>query len=104
MNNMPDFGYYTDCFAGSLIPEKDWYPSVTRAAQILADYKRHYRVVGDTEPALCAMAEAVYTASQRKGIASTTLGSMSVHYRDTEQKQCYRAACQYLEIYRGVGS
>ena len=75
---------------------------MTRAAQILADYKRRYRVVGDTEPALCAMAEALHNCAGRNGVAAATVGGVSVRYEKQPQKLLLDAARIYLDIYRGV--
>lgn len=106
MNKMPGFGFYTDCFAGRLIPESDFVSAICRAREILAGFKARYRVSGDENRenmALCAMAEVVYATSQNPGIASASVGSVSVKY-DKSQADLYRVASRYLDIYRGVGA
>ena len=105
MNKMPGFGFYTDSYAGKLIPEAEFVGCIARAGEILAQFKSRYRVTGDetqVHMALCAMAEVVYTASQNPGIASESIGSVSVKY-DKSPGDFYRVASRYLDIYRGVG-
>ena len=68
--------------------------------------------------ALCAMADALayFTAAQNGTggvISSASLGSVSVSYGSAaaavdlspkgQEKELYRCACRYLDIYRGVG-
>ena len=106
MNNMPHYGDYTQVYGGNLIPEAAFDQMVARAQDALAAMKRQYRVTGTQQQetmALCAMAEAVYSA---KGITSATMGSVSVHYDNpsTQTKALYQAARRYLDVYRGVGA
>lgn len=107
MNKMPGFGFYTDCFGGVRVPESAFYGCVLRARDALAQLKRIYRVTGDEtgeNMALCAMAEAVYAARLDPGIASATVGSMSVKYDNQNGESLLKIAGRYLEIYRGVGA
>ena len=118
---MVEYQFYTEKYHGSSIPESAW-PSLAQAAQAKLDrYKRQYKVVAPEENseamAVCAMAEALdyFTAAQNGtgAVQSTSIGSVSVSYANAansvdlspkgQEKELYRCACQYLEIYRGVG-
>lgn len=106
---MPDFGFYTGAYLGQLIPEKQFDSCMARAKDALAHFDRVYRVNGTQEErklALCAMAEAVYTAQRRGGAVSCAVGGVSVRYRDDGSRQLWRelydAARIYLQICRGV--
>ena len=102
---MVDYDFYVSSYLGSAIPETAFSGMVARAQQALQRFKRIYQVVpcGDTSEkmALCAMAEAVYTA---RGVTAATMGSVSVRYGTgkTPEKALYQAACRYLDVYRGV--
>lgn len=91
-----------------------------RAAAQLAQYKRTYTVTAPEETseamAVCAMADVVAViAAAQSGtgvVTSASIGSVSVSYANAansvdlspkgQEKELYRCACQYLEIYRGV--
>ena len=107
---MVQYGFYTDQYLGSLIPEKAFDEAVARAKDALQRFKQVYQVSADGEVsenmALCAMAEAVYTASKRStGVSAATVGKVSVQYDKTESldRQLLRKAAIYLDIKRGVG-
>ena len=106
---MADFGFYTDTYLGNRIPEKQFASCMARAKAALACMERRFSVSGGPEErrlALCAMAEAVYAAFCRGGVVSATTGSVSVRYRDDDEKlwrELYEQARIYLEICRGVG-
>ena len=54
--------------------------------------------------ALCAMAETLW-ARRNDGLASTSVGSVTVHYADDQPsltRALYEKAAIYLDIYRGV--
>lgn len=120
---MPDYDFYQNTYRGSAIPEEEWPGYEVRAAAQLARYKRLCRV--DTsrprsgDMAVCAMAEAFYSfdllANGEGGpIQSASIGSVSVSYSGPagqsldlsprgREKELYRCASQYLDIYRGCG-
>ena len=107
---MVQYGFYADQYLGSVIPENEFPQAAQRAMDALERYKRIYRVTSSGEVsenmALCAMAEAVYTASKRStGVSAATVGKVSVQYDKTESldRQLLRKAAIYLDIKRGVG-
>lgn len=107
---MVDFAFYRDVYLGSIVSEKAFPEAVARAKEFLDYLKNRFQVVSSGEEteklALCAMAEAVVQAGKRSGIRSASMGSVSVHYRDGAEKslnrELYRKAAIYLDIYRGV--
>ena len=118
---MLEHAFYTGVYRGSSISWEAW-PSLAQAAQAKLDqYKRRYKVVAPEENseamAVCAMAEALdYFMAAQNGtgaVQSASIGSVSVSYANGangvdlspkgQEKELYRCACQYLEIYRGVG-
>ena len=118
---MIDYSFYLGTYQGSSIPAADWNFFEARAAEQLDRYKRIYTVTAPADRAedmaICAMADALaYFAAAQNGtggaVASASVGSVSVSYAGTaavdispkaQAKELYRCACQYLEIYRGVG-
>lgn len=119
---MVDFNFYTGAYGGSSIPAEDFPLFATRSQDQLNRYKRIYTVTAPEEHseamAVCAMAEALayFTAAQNGtggAVASASIGSVSVSYGSAaaavdlspkgQEKELYRCACRYLDIYRGVG-
>lgn len=120
---MPDYAFYRDVYHGGSIQESEWTAYASRAGEQLARYKRIYTVTApeDTSEdlAVCAMAETLYgfdlLANGEGGpVQSASIGSVSVSYGGAaaqsvdlspkgREKELYRCACQYLDIYRGVG-
>lgn len=117
---MVEYGFYIESYRGSSISTEDWRIFGLRAEEQLARYKRIYTVAAVDERAemfaVCAMADALaYFAAVQNGaggaIASTSIGSVSVNYGGAQvdvspraqEKELYRCACQFLDIYRGVG-
>ena len=105
---MADFGFYTDTYLGSLIPEKQFGYCMARAADALTAIGRRCRVIGtevERQMALCAMAESVYEARRRGGVVSATTGSVSVRYDGEKQlwRELWEKARIYLQVCRGVG-
>lgn len=117
---MVDFGFYVNSYHGSAIDEKDW-PALEREASAkLRQYKKTFTVSApdkDAEAmAVCAMAESIdYFNAALNGttaVQSASIGSVSVSYGNPLQsadlsakgreKELYRCACLYLDIYRGV--
>ena len=118
---MVDYGFYTDTYKGASIQPLDWDLFEKQAASQLDKYKRIYTVTAPEEHseamAVCAMADALayFTAAQNGAagaVNSASIGSVSVSYGSTsgvdispkgQERELYRCACQYLDIYRGVG-
>lgn len=122
---MTDYSFYKDIYHGSSIPPEDWPHYEDRASEQLERYRRIYSVsVPENAPdnedrAICAMADALYgfdlLASGEGGpVQSASIGSVSASYSTAaaqtvdltpkgQEKELYRCACRYLDIYRGVG-
>lgn len=112
---MADFAFYEGVYLGSAIPEKAFGGMALRAKEALDRFQRIYRVRVPGEDsykmAICAMAEAIYAASKRRGgVTSASVGEVSVRYEDTAsagrtlQRELYEKASIYLDISRGVGA
>ena len=117
---MVDYEFYIGAYHGGSISPEEWPSAEREAAAMLERYKRIYTVTApmpDAESmAVCAMAETlVYYAKAEAGavgtISSASIGSVSTSYstasgvdhsRPRQQKDVYRAASLYLDIYRGV--
>ena len=116
---MVDYEFYTGVFRGSSVSQENW-PALERdASSKLRQYKKNYTVTASCEiaeaMAVCAMAEVLdyYEAamSGTSAVQSASIGSVSVNYGSAiskidlspkgQEKSLYRAACQYLDIYRG---
>ena len=118
---MVDYGFYTDTYKGASIQPLDWDLFEKQAVSQLDKYKRIYTVTAPEEHseamAVCAMADALayFTAAQNGAagaVSSASIGSVSVSYGNAsgvdlspkgQERELYRCACQYLDIYRGVG-
>lgn len=119
---MPDYTFYTTKYLGDSISGEDFFRLSKRAAEQLALYKRIYRVTApdaDAEDmAICAMADAMnyYEAVQNGSsgaVSSATIGSVSVSYagaggavdvsQAAQERELYKCARRYLDIYRGCG-
>ena len=112
---MADYGFYTDVYFGSLIPENAFPEMEMRAREHLQRLQNRYRVTISGEDsvamAICAMAESLYAHSKRRGgITAASLGDASVRYSTSEdadkqlRRELYERASIYLDIYRGVGA
>lgn len=119
---MADYGFYKSEYAGSQIPF-DVFPFYqTRALSMLARYRRLYTVNEPDEfaadMAVCAMADALYgfdliANGEGGAVQSASIGSVSVNYGTAgqpidispagQERELYRCACLYLDIYRGCG-
>ncbi len=112
-----DYAFYVTVYQGDSIPEKEFMPLVRQAQAQLARYRRIYTVTApapDSESmALCAMADALYYFQQAQSGAmggSVHIGSVSSSAQITQvdvssaaqEKELYRCARQYLDIYRGA--
>ncbi len=122
---MVDYAFYTKTYRGTSIPEVEFPTFAARAQDQLKRYKRIYTVKAPEEDseamAVCAMADALayFTAAQNGTggvIASASIGSVSVSYGGAyaasaavdvspkgQERELYRCAKLYLDIYRGVG-
>ena len=104
-----DYGFYREVFRGTM-----------EEAAFLEAAARAYRVTGSAEDrarALCAMAEAIayFDAAQNGegGLRYAKVGSVSVSGKgiysqvdisaSAQERELYRTAGRYLEIYRGTG-
>ena len=116
---MVTYDFYKETYLGSSITEAEWPQFRRMAADKLNHYQRVYTVTApaaDAEAlAVCAMADAyAYFVAAQNGagaVASASIGSVSVSYGGgsvdvspkAQERELYRCACTYLEIYRGVG-
>ncbi len=115
---MADYTFYTGTYLGGSIPEADFPRLVKRAGEQLARYKRIYTVVAPDESsedmAICAMADALYYFEEAQNgelVSGSSVGSVSTSYQagavdispKAQNRELYRCACLYLDIYRGVG-
>ena len=117
---MIEYEFYANTFGGGTIPEAAW-PALEREASAkLRQYKKSYTVTAPDEDAeamaICALAEALdYFDAALNGttaVQSASVGSVSVSYGSAaksvdlslkgREKELYRCACLYLDIYRGV--
>ena len=116
---MVTYEFYTCTYNGRTISEDAWCELERDASAKLNQYKRKYTVTAPEETseamAVCAMAETIdfFEAAQNgTTVQSASVGSVSVSYGNAAQsldlspkgkeKELYRCACQYLDIYRGV--
>lgn len=112
-----DYAFYVTVYLGDSIPEGEFVPLMQQAQAQLARYRRIYTVTApapDSESmALCAMADALYYFQQVQSGAlggSIHIGSVSSSAQTTQvdmspaaqERELYRCARLYLEIYRGV--
>lgn len=119
---VPDFLYYQTTYMGTIQDETEFLRCAARARDQLARYRRIYTVTAPDEDAekmaICAMADAVaWYEGARDGtggpVASVSVGSVSETYsggvgsldfsQAAQDREMYRRACLYLDIYRGVG-
>lgn len=118
---MVTFEFYRGVYMGGSIQETEWPAFALRAQEKLSHYKRIYTVSAPDETseamAICAMADTLaYFVAAQNGVGgpvtSASIGSVSVSYAGvnsvdaspkTQEKELYRCARQYLDIYRGVG-
>ena len=119
---MPDYLYYQTMYMGTIQSEEEFLRCAARARDQLARYRRIYTVTAPDEDAekmaICAMADAVaWYEGARDGtggpVASVSVGSVSETYsggaagsldfsQAAQDREMYRRACLYLDIYRGV--
>lgn len=112
-----DYGVYRDRYRGSAIPEAEWGEFGRRAADYVEKLKRVYRVTGQEDMAVCAVADAMYffTCAQNGtggAVYYTSVGSVSMSGKGIfstidlspqgQEREFYRCACTYLDVYRGA--
>ena len=110
---MADYAFYTGTYLGDSIPESEFARLAKRAGDTLSRYKRIYSIsltTTDSEDmALCAMADAYFyfenaqseSQSSSIGSVSSSRGALDVSPK-AQQRELYRCACQYLNVYRGA--
>ena len=116
---MVTYDFYTDTYHGSSIAKDNWDALEREASAKLNQYKRKYTVTAPEENseamAVCAMAETMdYFETAQSGtgaVQSASIGSVSVSYGNAvgvdlspkgQEKELFRCACLFLDIYRGV--
>ena len=113
------YDFYRNVYKGDVLGEEEFPQLTSRAREQLARYKRVYRVTGSEEAekyAACAMAEAIgyFDTAQngQGGLRYASVGTVSVSGKgiysqvdispEAREKELYRCAALYLDIYRGV--
>lgn len=111
--------FYREVYGGSALTEAELPEAVMRAQEALRAYERRYRVTGDENArklAVCAMAEAIVYFQKAQngegGLRYAKVGTVSVSGKGiysavdispkAQEQELYRAACRYLDIYRGT--
>ena len=113
------YGFYRDRYHGTALTREEFREAAARAADVLAEFERVYRVAGCQESramALCAMAEVIayFDAAQngQGGLRYAKVGSVSVSGKGiysqvdispkSQERELYRTANRYLSICRAV--
>lgn len=115
---MVTYEFYLTAYHGGMVSPEDWPAAEREAAAKLRRYKKIYTVAAETPDAenmaVCAMAEAlVHFAEAQNGaaVSSASIGSVSESYSGAssvdlspkrQEKDLYKAASLYVDIYRGV--
>ena len=114
------YGFYREVYCGSALTEEEFPQLLARARDKLEQYRRYYRVTGEASAekmALCALAETIayFEAAQngQGGLRYASVGTVSVSGKGiysqvdispaAQERELYRAAGMYLDIYRGTG-
>lgn len=112
---MVSYDFYIATYRGDSLGENDFHRLSRRAEAMLSRYKRIYTVSGTPESehmAICAMADALayYEAAANGSLTtSVSVGSVSSSASapavdmslKAQERELYRCASEYLEIYRG---
>ena len=113
------YRFYRGRYHGTALTREEFQEAAARAADVLAQYQRIWRVAGCEENramALCAMAEAIayFDAAQngQGGLRYAKVGSVSVSGKGiysqvdispkAQERELYRCASRYLTICRAV--
>lgn len=117
---MVSYDFYLNEYHGSSVSADHWDVLEQEASAKLSQYMRKYTVtapeVNSEAMAVCAMAEVLdYFEAAQNGagaVQSASIGSVSVSYGNAaagvdlsnkgREKELYRCARLYLDIYRGV--
>ena len=107
---MISYEFYVNSYMGTDIPEKAFAGFAVRAGEALKKMARIYRVEGtevEHAMAICAMAEVLQAWQNRPaGVKSESVGSCATQYADEAERkldrELYRKASVYLDLYRGV--
>lgn len=111
---MVDYEFYTNTYHGGSIPSEEWPAAEREASAMLERYKRIYSVTAPTPDAesmaVCSMAEVIAAYGEiGPSVSSASIGSVSESYSTgtagwaaQRSRDVYKAACLYLDIYRGV--
>lgn len=111
--------FYRDTYRGTALTEAELPEALARAREQLDFYERSYRVRGDERArklAVCAMADAIVyfqnAQSGEGGLRYAKVGTMSVSGKGiysavdispkAQERELYRIASRYLDIYRGA--
>ena len=107
---MPDYQFYQEVFCGWRIPQSKFRSCMARAKAWLEGLERCCTVVAygpeSRKLALCAIGETLYSWARAGQYEQVSVGGVSVRYekdRTSLQRQLVQSACDYLEVYRGVG-
>ena len=107
---MIGYEFYVNSYMGTDIPEKAFDALAARAGEALRRLERIYRIEGtevEHAMAVCAMAEVLRAWQNRPaGVKSESVGNTSVQYAEEAERklerELYRKASVYLDMYRGV--
>lgn len=112
--------FYQDVYGGTALSGPELSAALARAGDVLARYDRIYTVTECVKNgralAQCAMADAIayFDAAQngRGGLRYASVGTVSVSGKgiysavdispQAQERELYRCAGQYLDIYRGA--
>ena len=111
--------FYRETYGGSALTDGELPEAAQRAREVLEEFERNFRVKGDEiarKMAICAMAEAIVYFQKAQngegGLRYAKVGTMSVSGKgiysaidispQAQERELYRAACRYLDIYRGT--
>lgn len=109
-----DYSFYVNNYGGDSITADEFDRIALRVQAVLDKYKRIWTVKEPTEDAeemaLCAMADAFYfyEAKQNEyqsssiGSVSSSKGGMDISTQ-AQDREMYKCASLYLDIYKGVG-
>jgi len=107
---MPDYDFYRNIYAGSVIPEGAFREQLLRAESWLNWLEGCCTVVSygpeSRKMALCALAETMYSYRRQRFCQQVQAGSLSVRYdrgKEPLQRLLLQSLGGYLEVYRGVG-
>ena len=110
---MADYTFYCSAYLGDSIMEADFPRLAKRAGEQLSKYKRLYSVAApetnSEDMAVCAIADALYYFETVQNTPqSASIGSVSSSQGNSvdispkaQERELYRCASLYLDIYRG---